>query len=80
MEFIYKCTPRPWRVGGKRPVPETFKAFTPKLTLKIGAKFNIKVNTVNSKTLLNQSIKFTHCKVRLNKRTRTTNILKLCLC
>ena len=46
MEFVYKCTLRPWKVGGKRPVPETFKAFTPKLTLKIGAKFYIKVSTV----------------------------------
>ena len=38
-------------------VPETFNAFLPKLTLKIGGKFNTKVNTTNSnnKTVFNQS-------------------------
>ena len=40
-------------------VPETFIAFTPKLKLRIGVKFNTKVHTKNCKSKLcfiNQSI------------------------
>ena len=29
------------------PVPETFKAFTPKKTLKIGVKYKTTIKTVN---------------------------------
>ena len=40
-------------------MPETFIAFIPKLTLKIGAKFNTKVDnktSSKSKTVFNKSI------------------------